>query len=349
MRSMDRKCRLVVVSLTLSGAAAFGCGGGSASSAPPATPAESTAAAPVASAPAAPPATTPAAPAPAGSEAAAAQPAPVDSATQEDEQAAAQEVVEHHRHHHHGGVGQFVAMSLDTLGVTPEQQATIEKIQSTLRSKLQPARTADKKIIALLADGIAAGKIDKAKVDAAIAQLDATSGTVHSATVEALDQLHTALNDAQRSALVDKVKAHWQVWQQANESATGATEPQEHGGRLDDLTRDLSLTPEQVEKIRTDLHAAVVKAPEHLDPDKVTSRLDAFGTAFESPTFEAKTLKGSEFNPHLASWGATRMARFYEVATPVLTPDQRTKLADHLREHTTHEEPATGDSKEGKP
>jgi Spy/CpxP family protein refolding chaperone len=346
MRSMDRKCRLVVMSLTLSGAAAFGCGGGSASSPPPATPAESTSAPPVASAPAAPPATASASPAPAGTETAAAQPAPVDSATQEDDQAAAQEVVEHHRHHHHGGVGQFVAMSLDTLGVTPEQQATIEKIQATLRSKLQPARTADKKIIGLLADGIAAGKIDKAKVDAAIAQLDATSGTVHAATVEALDQLHAALNDAQRSALVDKVKAHWQVWQQANESTAGGNEAPEHG-RLDDLTRDLSLTPDQVEKIRTDLHA--VKTPEHLDPDKVTARLDAFGTAFESPTFEAKTLKGSEFNPHLASWGATRMARFYETATPALTPDQRTKLAEHLREHTTHEEPATGDSKEGKP
>lgn len=348
MRSIDSKCGLLLA-LLVGGVAAFGCGGGSAGSPPPASPAEPASTAPVASASAAPVASASAAPAPAASEAAA-QPAPADSSTEEDEQAGA-ELVEHHRHHHHGGVGQFVAMSLDSLGVSPEQHAAIDKIQSTLRTKMQPARAADRKVIGLLADGIAAGKIDKAKIDAAIAQLDGTSGAVHAATVEALDQLHSALTDPQRTALVDKVKANWQVWQEANES--GANEP-EHG-RLETLAHDLDLTPDQVEKIRTNLHASPVKTPEHLDPEKVTARLEAFGTAFESPSFDAKTLKGSEFNPHLASWGAARMARFYEIATPVLTADQRTKLAEHMREHATHEEPPggdakpAGDAKEGKP
>ncbi|HXX69310.1 MAG TPA: Spy/CpxP family protein refolding chaperone [Polyangiaceae bacterium] len=345
MRSIEWKCGLLAALLTTSGAAAFGCGGEATSSPPPASPAASASAVPVASA-SAEPAASASAP-PAASQVAAPQTAPAETTTKEDEEASA-EVVEHHRHHHHAGVGQFVAMSLETLGITPEQHAAIEKIQATLRTKLQPARAADRKLIGLLADGVAAGKIDKAKVDAAIGQLDATSATVHAAAVEALDQLHASLTDAQRMALVDKVKAHWQIWQQANESGASAAEPHEHG-RLEELSRDVSLSPDQVDKIRTNLRAAAAKAPDHFEPEKVTARLDTFGSAFESATFDAKTLKAPEVNPHLASWGAKRMAGFYEIVTPVLTPEQRTKLADHLREHANHEEAPAGDSKEGKP
>jgi hypothetical protein len=37
----------------------------------------------------------------------------------------------------------------------------------------------------------------------------------------------------------------------------------------------------------------------------------------------------------MAKWGATRMERFLEAAAPVLTPDQRTTLADMLRKNAT--------------
>jgi len=345
MKSIDWKCGLLAASLILGGnVAMFGCGGGSESAPPPAAPAASASAAPVASASAAPVASASAAPAASETPA---TPPPEESSAQEDEAAAA-ELVEHHRHHHHGGVGQFVAMSLETLGVTSEQRATIEGIQTALRAKLEPARAADRKVIELLADGIAAGKIDKAKVDAAVAQLEAVSGAVHAATVEALGKLHAALTEPQRAALVDKVQAHWQVWQQANEAGAAGPEPHEHG-RLEALTKDLSLTPDQVEKIRSNLHSAMANAREHLDPEKVTARINAFAAAFEAPTFDAKTLKPGELNLHLASWAAARMARFYEIATPVLTPEQRTKLAEHVREHLNHEEaPPAGPAKEEK-
>ena len=46
---------------------------------------------------------------------------------------------------------------------------------------------------------------------------------------------------------------------------------------------------------------------------------------------------------HLVSWGAGRSARFYEAVTPALTPEQRTKVADDLREH------ANESYEEGKP
>jgi Spy/CpxP family protein refolding chaperone len=313
---------------------AVGCGASSSSTPVPVTPAATT---PVAVAPP-PPASSAA---PEGSSSASAA-LPVDTTDQDEEEASA-DLIEHHRHHHHGGVALFIAMSLDTLGITPEQHAAVEKVQTTLRGKLEPARMAERKVVMLLADGIAAGKIDKAKADAAAAQVGAASNGVHVAIADALNQLHSALTESQRAALVDKVEAHWQVWQEANESKAGDTEPHEHD-HLDALARELSLTPEQVEKIRTNLRVVFADTHQRLDSDKVATHLHAFSAAFESPSFDAKTLASADVvNAHLGTWGAARMAHFYEAVTPVLTPEQRAKLAEHLREHANHEDaPAPG-------
>jgi Spy/CpxP family protein refolding chaperone len=203
---------------------------------------------------------------------------------------------------------------------------------------------AEQKVVTLLADGIAAGKIDKAKVDAAIAREAAASTGVHAAIVDSLNELHSVLDDGQRRALVDKVEAHWQVWKDANETVARAAEPHEHG-RLERLAQVLSLTPDQVEKIRTSLRAMPGDAHRQLDEDKVAARISAFGEAFEAPSFDAKTIKSADtVDAHLANWGSTTMAHFYEAVVPVLTPDQRTKLAERVREHGNHDDaaPAAG-------
>ena len=62
----------------------------------------------------------------------------------------------------------FIAMSLDSLGVSSEQEAAIEKIQGELFAKMEPAHAAEENVLNVLADGIAVGKIDNAKVDNAI-------------------------------------------------------------------------------------------------------------------------------------------------------------------------------------
>lgn len=298
--------------------------------APPAAPGATTAA-PMTSAAEAPP--------PASSAATAAPPAPADSAataaaSSSDEEDATNDLMEHHRHHHHGGITRFIVMSIDTLGVSPEQTAAVEKIQVDLRSKLEPARAADQAFMSLLADGIAAGSIDKAKVDVSIAKIAATTTKAQAASEEALRELHGVLTPPQRAALVDKIDAHWHVWEDANETAE-ATEPAHESGRLAHLTRELSLTPEQVEKIKTSMHAAGSPNMKY-DRKEVQARVEAFGAAFSGESFDPKALhaKGTDVvDAHLASGGATRMAHFLEAVTPVLTADQRAKLAQTLRDH----------------
>ncbi len=337
MRSIDWKRGILSVPLVTAGMAVFACGGGASQAPVAASPATtSTPAASVAAAPSPPATVPPAAPT------AAAAPAPEDTSAQEDEAAGA-ELSDHHRHHHHGGVAAFIAMSLDTVGVTPEQHAAVEKIQGALHAKLEPSRAAEGKLHALLADEIAAGHVDKAKIDKAVADLATASGGLHAAITDSLNELHSVLNEAQRAALVEKVEAHWQVWKEANAEGPESTDPHGHG-HLEALATDLALTPEQVEKIRSSLHTSSAGAHEHLDAEKVAAHIKAFGTAFESPTFDAKALKsGDAVNAHLARFGAARMARFYEAVVPVLTPEQRTKLADRVREHGNHQEtPAAG-------
>ena len=241
---------------------------------------------------------------------------------------------EHHRYHHHGGVTLFIAMGLDTLGVAPERRAAVEKIRTDLQARMAPARTAEQNLVTALADGLAAGSFDAAKVDAAVAQATAAAAAVHDASIEALNQLHAVLTPPERAALVDKVEAHWAVWKKTNADDLGSA--QEGAGHVSALARDLDLTPDQADKIRAGLREGMKGVP-RLDSEEVTTYLRAFGEAFRGETFDAKALTAANgANTHLAGWGAAHMARFVETASPVLSPDQRTKLAERLREHATH-------------
>jgi Spy/CpxP family protein refolding chaperone len=248
-------------------------------------------------------------------------------------------LLEHHRHHHHGGVMLLIAMSIDTLGVSPEQQAAVEKIRTDLHARMEPARASEESLVTLLADGVAAGSIDAAKVDAALAQVTAAAATAHEASADALNQLHAVLTPSQRATLVDKVEAHWSVWQKANDDESAQAKP---GGHLTQLTAELDLTPDEVSKIHANLAAGMKSAP-HFDPQEVTAHIRAFGDAFRGDTFDAKALAtGRDASAHMVGWGAGHRARFLQAVTPVLTPEQRAKLAQMLREHASHNPSAKG-------
>jgi Spy/CpxP family protein refolding chaperone len=245
---------------------------------------------------------------------------------------------EHHRYHHHGGVTLFIAMSLDTLGVSPEQRAAVEKIRTDLHAGMQPAVAADQNLVSTLADGLGSSSLDPAKVDAAVARVAAASAAVRAATADALNQLHATLNPAQRAALVDKVESHWAVWQRSNAEEQKKVTADE--GHLAVLTADLKLTPDQVEKTRANLDSNMKSVP-RVDPQQVAAHLKAFADAFQSEHFDAKTYgtlaSGEEgTDARLAGWGAAYLAHFIEAVSPVLDAQQRGTLAQRLRDHAAH-------------
>lgn len=235
---------------------------------------------------------------------------------------------DHHRHHH-GGVVQFISLSMETLGVSADQKAQLEKIKSDLQAKTAPAHDAEKVLLSTLADGVAAGNVDQAKVDAALAQLATATSAAHDASLASLNDLHAALRPEQRAALVDKVEAHLAVWRKVNaEEQQGSHEKNDH---LAKFGAEEGLTADQIDKISTQLRAS--PAP---DMKADAGQIDAFMTgfrAFEGESFDAKTLSsGRDASGRLARSGASRIAHFYAVAAPVLTPEQRTKVAQHIRD-----------------
>ncbi len=267
---------------------------------------------------------------------AAAPPTTAASAPEDDTSAS---LMERHRYHHHGAVTLFIAMSLDTLAVSPEQRVAVEKLRTDLQAAMEPARIADQALLAALADGVAAGGIDAPRVDAAVAQVAAAVALVHDASTSALDALHDILTPLQRATLMDKVESHWAVWQDANVGDPARPSV----SRLAELATDLDLTPDQVEKIGAGL-GATVKEGAPLDRREVAAHLKGFGDAFRSDKFEAKALTtASDANAHAAGWGAAHMAHFVETVSPLLTTGQRALLAQRLREHANHDPAEKGD------
>jgi Spy/CpxP family protein refolding chaperone len=251
-----------------------------------------------------------------------------------DDDAILEELQTRHRYHHAGFAG-FVMMAIETIGVTPEQQAAIDQIGADFHAKTQRVRDANGLVIQALSDGIAGGNINAAKVDTALIGITAASEKVRGVTAEALNQLHALLRPEQRAALVDKVEAHWAVWKAANagDQVADNLRPDGHIARLG---AEIGLTSEQVYKTRTNLVASTGTPQGPFDPAEAEAHMRAFATAFSAEAFDANALsEGTSTSSRLATWGATRMALFYEALGPVLTQDERVKVADKLRQHAS--------------
>ncbi len=153
------------------------------------------------------------------------------------------------------------------------------------------------------------------------------AAAAHEKETEALEKLHAALTPEQRAALVDKVNAHVEIWKKGAHEEYGN---KEKGGRLAELGDELGLSTEQVDKIS---EALKKDAPPKPDPAKLEAHVKAFTEAFSQEKFDAKSLTtAKEADAYVAKHGTERLVRFYSIVTPILTPEQRTKLAEQLRQ-----------------
>jgi Spy/CpxP family protein refolding chaperone len=249
---------------------------------------------------------------------------------------ASEEVRDHHRHHHQGGVAGLVALSLDTLDADPQKQAQVQQIQSTLHEQMTPARDAERNLLSALADGVASGNVNQPRVSSSLDNLEAATLLVHTQSLDAINQLHALLSPEERQAVAEKVRAHWEVWRKVNADEDYGSK--EKNGHLTRMAEGLQLTPDQVDRISAQLKT---NPPAKPDPAAAQDRVESFAVAFAGDKFDARTLGASDNERgRFAHSGAARMVRFYEIVTPVLTPDQRSKLADHLRDRANDARPA---------
>lgn len=243
-----------------------------------------------------------------------------------------------HRHHHDGFIG-FALISIPSLGLPAQEEAGAEKIRLDMQAKFRPAHDAEAALLNVVADGVAAGGIDQAKTDAAIAKMAEVSTQMDDATNDEINKLHAILQPAERQALVLKVQAHYDIWFKANAEEAAQPNQEMQGGHIQHLAQLLGLSADQVQKVDAAFTQSIATAfagKDTFDSKAAEQHMNAFFTAFPGDTFDAKTLTTADkANSSVATWGAKRMVRMYQAMTPVLTPDQRTKLAALLREHAT--------------
>lgn len=258
---------------------------------------------------------------------------PTVAATADDEFATA--LREHHRFHHHGGVTLFIAMSLETLAVPSEKRAAVDQIHDSLLASMEPARVAEQTLLTALADGVTSANIDGGAIDADVQRVTSAVRTVHDTCADALNRLHALLSPSERAALVDKVEANWAVFRRVNTTGT-VDESVDEQHELGNLTAELDLTPDQMQRVEAALCSAMTSVPP-LDSREIDAEISAFGDAFRGDTFDAKGLAAADdANAHMAGWAASHLAHVVEAVSPVLTAEQRTVFAERLRLHAAH-------------
>jgi Spy/CpxP family protein refolding chaperone len=236
-------------------------------------------------------------------------------------------LVEHHRFHHHGGITLLIAMSLDTLAVSAEQQPAVDRARSALGTAMAAARSSDQALLGTLADGATSGNIDVVKVDAELSQVGVANASVFAASALALDELRGVLTPRQRAALFEKVAWHWTVWQSANgERAADRADPAT-------IVANLGLTTDQADRIRATV-ASKLREVTPLDPAEVTTSVHELDGGFQKGGFDAQTITAASLaDQHMAAWGAARLVSIVEASAPVLDAEQRNLLAAGLSKH----------------
>jgi len=298
-------------------------------------------------------------------------------------------------------MGMLVA-DLDQVGIKPEQKPAIDAIKADLEKLPDSTKEAHSQLVKDLADGVAAGKIDKAKVAADQKKLTQDANASSAMVQDDANKLHKTLDAGQRKKLVELVRAKGKEMDEhmkaMGEHAKGDHGPgdkgpagkpageHEHGpagkpgekgpagmagdhdkgehghmghgdhdkgehghmgpgmmgdpdARLDKLAEELGLTPEQKEKLKTKL-AAVMKGEmgkmkeQHAAMQK---SMKAIADAFESEKFDAKKLGLGTHAADMVKRMTDGKTLFIETVLSVLTPEQRAKFAEHIRQHADDE------------
>ncbi len=221
--------------------------------------------------------------------------------------------------------------SLRQANLRPEQQVAVREIQQDVRTKTRTARQARRALVLTVADGVAAGAIDDAKVGAGLDALVREVELAKPVVQDGLNRLHRTLDPAQREAVVHALGSQLRSRRDRMEGRGGLRGVV--AMRLGRLATALELTPEQKsvlrERLRTEFQQGgglQDKRGEHV------ARLREVGAAFASPGFDARQLDLGKDAPELTRKVTTRLVGLTKVVAAELTTGQREKLAQMIRE-----------------
>jgi hypothetical protein len=223
-----------------------------------------------------------------------------------------------------GGVGVPFLRAVDTLtNLRPDQKQTIDGLRASLQQQAAPVTAARAKLGAELASEVRAGKIDESRIQPLVQQIAAARAASRPAIQQAMNTLHDTLDASQRQALVDAMHAH---------RGEHRGMMREHMAKIAD---ELGLTEAQRESIKAAMHAERGEHRGHARGEHAEGKqhMQALATAFVSDDFDAAALNVGAHDG-MEKHFEKRMTRLLEAAVPVLTADQREKLAAKIEART---------------
>lgn len=256
---------------------------------------------------------------------------------------------------HGWGHDHLLRAALKELDLSDAQKTAIKGAIDGLHEGRGDHPKKDPAVFTALAEGVRAGSIDKAAIEAKIGK-QADGIEEHRARLaSALSTLHATLTKEQRRALVDAMAAKMEEKgaRKGNVEGQKGDDDDDHegrgfkgdrggwggkgmkGGPLGHMLRDLDLTAEQQAQIDKALEANRPSEADRADKKEAFEAMRAERKAkletFAADSFDAKAFlagdarKGMGPQAHL-----DRMVTSLAAIVPVLTPAQRNELADKL-------------------
>jgi hypothetical protein len=217
------------------------------------------------------------------------------------------------------------------LDLTDAEKAKLDAIEGPLQSG-DPSRSALKDLQADVVAGIRAGALDMTKIQPDYAAIDKAMQARQAKEADALNALHAALDPTKRATLVAALRA-----KQAERDAQRAAHDDGDAGsaadwakrRLERVTRQLALDDGQQKSV-----AALIAKGDAMTPatmrakrDDAKKHIDALFTAFAADPFDATKLDLSLVSGKTPHDGVEKDTTFVSQLLPILTQDQRMKLA----------------------
>ena len=218
------------------------------------------------------------------------------------------------------------------LNLSAQQRQAVEAIKVDLKAKAVPVREAKTKLQVALAEGVAKGSVDAQVLAVPAKELSSAVEAFKPALQDGLNRLHATLDKGQREKLVDMIEDRIDERRDAFFEGGGPR------GRMKKIVAELDLSKDQIQKIRSSFlaereahegEAGGMKAKRA----EMRAHLEKVAEAFKSDSFDARALDVGKQLGGMATLLPERASRMLSIAIPVLTPEQRAKLAVIIKEH----------------
>jgi Spy/CpxP family protein refolding chaperone len=220
--------------------------------------------------------------------------------------------------------------AVSSLTLSFEQQQLIISVRQEVSSRSELVNIARRRLVGLVADGIASGTFDNARLGAALEEILAAAKERAPAVVDALTRLHAALTPAQHKSVVETINEALSI--QASQAGGEREELQQ---RVTSLTAQVGLTAAQSAQLKSDIldgfrsYALDLREEADLRRRKLGGLAQAFAGVYFAPTV-ADVSAASDLEAK-----AQRLIAFARKLSGILTAEQRARVAAALRERAS--------------